>query len=94
MWRVHTRKLHQNPKNKTSKFLFFKNVSEESHRGILNKKEARYLVPKVHKNQKKPPKRSIIKWVVSLFFKLGEYIDTFYNPWSPMVGHICGIVNN
>lgn len=64
-------------------------------RGILNKKEVRYLIPeaaktsviyydpKIHKNQEKPPGRHIISEIESLFSRLGEYLDHFLQPLVP-----------
>ncbi|KAM9325013.1 DNA replication ATP-dependent helicase/nuclease DNA2 [Gastrophryne carolinensis] len=55
--------------------------------GILNEKEFKYLnigkprtptiyqLPKVHKNQTKPPGRPIVSGVDSLTCRLGEYVD-------------------
>lgn len=61
----------------------------------MNKKEARYLVPeaaktlviyyvpKIHKNQEKPPGRPIASRIDSLFSRLGEYLDQYLQPLVP-----------
>lgn len=80
------KKLKGHPKSEYEKKLkLFVKGREE--RGILTKKEARYLipeaaitpviyyVPKIHKSQSNPPGRPIISGIDSLFSRLGAYID-------------------
>lgn len=59
---------------------------------VLNKKEARflipdscrtpviYLLPKIHKNRTDPPPRPIVNSIDSLTSRMGQYIDTFLQP--------------
>lgn len=76
------------PKNKYEKKL--KNfVNKGKVLGILNDKEAEYLVlnsaktpviyytPNMHKRLEKPPGRPIISGINSVFSRLGEYLDKF-----------------
>lgn len=85
------KKLKHNPKPQYIKSLK-RLVKKGGEAGILNKKEARYLIPdstktpviyylpKIHKRLNKPPGRPIISGVDSLFSRLGEYIDQFLKP--------------
>lgn len=62
------------------------------HLGILCDKEYEFLIPmapriatiyylpKIHKNQEKPPGRPIISGIDSLTSRLGSYLDTFIQP--------------
>ena len=64
-------------------------------KGVLNKREAKYLipevcrvpiiytVPKVHKDSEKPPGRPIINGIQSINSRLGEYVDRFIQPLVP-----------
>lgn len=59
---------------------------------ILDKKEAKYLnlrapkipvmyqLPKMHKSKETPPGRPIISGINSLYSRIGEYLDTFFQP--------------
>ena len=64
-------------------------------KGVLNKREYKYLVtdtcrvpiiytiPKIHKDAKKPPGRPIINGIQSINSRLGEYVDRFMQPLVP-----------
>lgn len=39
-----------------------------------------YQLPKIHKNPSKPPRRPIVSGVDSLFARIGEYLDSFFQP--------------
>lgn len=66
--------------------------------GTLNKKEAKYLlpkvqkipviyqIPKIHKNKNTPPGRSIVGGIDSIYSRLGEYINVFLQPIGQTVG--------
>ena len=85
------KKLKGNPKARYIKKLI-KYVKKGATMGILNKKEAEYLVsnstktpvifyaPKIHKRLEKPPGRPIISGINSIFSRLGEYLDTYLQP--------------
>lgn len=61
-------------------------------KGILDKKEYRYLIPeapklpviyqlpKIHKDTENPPGRPIISGIDSLFSQIGEYLDVYLQP--------------
>lgn len=67
-------------------------IQKGSDKGLLNKKESKYLqpnicrvpviytVPKVHKNSDKPPGRPIVNGINSVCARMGEYIDGFLQP--------------
>ncbi|XP_077334619.1 uncharacterized protein LOC143975965 [Lithobates pipiens] len=85
------KQLKQNPKEEYNKKLN-NYVQKGLNKGILNKKEARYLipnapktpviyyVPKIHKSQAQPPGRPIVSGIDSLFSRLGAYVDGFLQP--------------
>lgn len=88
------KKLKGNPKGEYEKKLKAF-IQRGEKRGILTKKEARYLtpetaktpviyyVPKIHKSQSNPPGRPIISGIESLFSRLGAYLDGFLQPLVP-----------
>lgn len=61
-------------------------------KGILNKKEAKYLVPeacrtpiiyalpKIHKDRTDPPLRPIVNGIESITARMAEYIDKYLQP--------------
>lgn len=67
-------------------------LKKGTKKGILDKKEAKYLnlrapkIPlmyqllKIHKNKTTPPGRPIISGIHSLCSRTGEYLDTFFQP--------------
>lgn len=67
-------------------------VQQGMENKLLNKREAKYLVPmvskipviyylpKVHKNSVEPPGRPIVSGIESLTSRLGEYIDLHLQP--------------
>ncbi|XP_073466581.1 ribonuclease inhibitor-like [Aquarana catesbeiana] len=67
-------------------------VGKGKNMGILNSKEAEYLVsnstktpviyytPNIHKRLEKPPGRPIISVINSVFSRLGEYLDKYLKP--------------
>lgn len=76
--------------------------------GILNKKEAKYLIPestripviyylpKIHKRTEKPLGRSIISGMNSFFSRLGEYLDQFLKPLVLIINelqNVTGVAN-
>lgn len=85
------KKLKGHPKNKYKKKLK-DYVDKGKCKGILNPKEAEYLIsnstktpvlyytPKIHKRLDKPPGRPIISGINSIFSRLGEYLDNYLKP--------------
>lgn len=85
------KKLKGNPKVEYHKKLKAY-IHKGEKKGILNKKEARYLipetaktpviyyVPKIHKSQTNPPGRPIISGINGLFSRLGAYLDGYLQP--------------
>lgn len=83
--------LKANPKKKYERKLKTY-VDKGRNKGILNSKEAEYLIsnstrtpviyhtPKIHKRLEKPPGRPIISGINSIFSRLGEYLDIFLKP--------------
>lgn len=67
-------------------------VERGKSKGLLNKKEAKYLqphgcripviytLPNIHKNKEKPPGRPIVNGINSVGARIGEYIDWFLQP--------------
>lgn len=86
-------KLRGNPTNKY-KAKLKKFVKKAQREELINKKEARYLIPdaprmpviyqilKIHKCRVKPPGRPIVSGIDSLFSRLGEYLDCFFQSLS------------
>lgn len=67
-------------------------IQKGTAKGLLNKKEGRYLqpngckvfiiytLPKIHKDKEKPPGRPIVNRINSVGARIGEYIDCFLQP--------------
>lgn len=85
------KKLRGNPKAEYKKKLKAY-IQKGEKKGILNKKEAKFLlpeaaktpviyyVPKIHKYQFNPPGRPIISGIDGLFSRLGAYLDSYLQP--------------
>lgn len=83
--------LRSNPTS-TNKKELEKLIHLGTKKGILNKKEAKYLipescripvlytVPKIHKDKENPPGRPIVNGIDSLTARMGQYVDTFLQP--------------
>lgn len=78
--------------NITPKSFLSKLIDKGFWLDLLNKKEAKYLlpkvpkiqviyyIPKIHKKGQTPPGRPIVSGIYSLYSRLGEYIDIFLQP--------------
>lgn len=85
------KKLRGNPTNKL-RALLKRTTKQAQEKGILTKKEARYLVPdaprlpviyqlpKIHKNKDCTSGKPIISGINSVLSRIGEYLDCFLQP--------------
>ena len=87
-------KLRGNPTNEYKEELIDL-VQRGRDKGVLHKREFKYLVPdncrvpiiytipKIHKDPLRPPGRPIINGIQSINARLGQYVDKFIQPLVP-----------